>query len=90
MTRPLAIEGANLVLRCPPGTPNCHDIYVKQEVIEGVLYRTMELELEPHEREAVLNGGTLRIRQMGDVWVPVASWIEPAPVAPWNVIPDAG
>lgn len=75
MTRPLAIDGHNLVLQCPPGCPNCHDIYVREEVIDGTLYRFMEVDLTPADREAVANGGTLMIGQMGGAWVPVSATI---------------
>lgn len=78
MTRPLVIPGANLVLRAAPGTEDrVFDIYVREEVIDNIVYRTMELELTPEEQQDVAKGGTLRIRQMGTAWVPVAAWIEP-------------
>jgi hypothetical protein len=72
VTRPLVIEGANKVLRCPPDCPNCHDIYVRQEEIEGVTYQLLEVELTSEEREAIALGATLTLSQMGPHWVPLA------------------
>lgn len=71
MTRPLVIEGANLILRAPEDMDNCIDIYVRRELYDGVPYSYMEVELTLAEREAILNGGTLMIGQVGDGWVPI-------------------
>ncbi|USM11520.1 hypothetical protein vBCbaSRXM_75 [Citromicrobium phage vB_CbaS-RXM] len=73
--RLLHIKDANLTLRCPPGCENCHDIIVRDEIIDGVRYRSMELEFTPEERQAVAEGATLIVRQMGNAWVPVANFL---------------
>lgn len=72
MTRPLMIAGANKVFKAPPGMDNCYDIYVRQEIIDGITYHFLEVELEPAEREAILAGGTLILGQMGTGWQPLS------------------
>jgi hypothetical protein len=72
VTRPLVIEGANKALLCPPDCPNCHDIYVRQEEIEGTTYQFLELELTADERSAITFGATLTVSQMGPNWVPLS------------------
>lgn len=70
--RPLVIAGANLVLNPPEGMDNCIPIYVRREIIDGMIYTTMELELTEEERRNLLQGGTLQLSQAGAGWVPVA------------------
>ncbi len=66
------IDGANLILRAPPGMDNCQDIVVREEVIEGMKYRFLELALNDDEREAIARGGTMMLGQVGEAWVPVS------------------
>lgn len=71
----LAIKDANIVMRCPPDCPNCIDIVVKREEIDGITYQSLELEFTPEERRAVAEGATMIVRQMGPAWVPVANFL---------------
>lgn len=59
------IDGANKVFKAPPGMPECYDIYVRSEVIDGVPYNFFEVELDAEERKNLLAGGTLILSQMG-------------------------
>lgn len=81
----LVIAGANTVMRCPPGCPNCTDVMLRTEEIDGITYRSLELELDADERKAVAEGGTLIIRQMGESWVPVAAYFQNAAGEPVSV-----
>jgi hypothetical protein len=84
--RPLVIAGANLVLNPPEGMENCIPIYVRRDVIDGIPYTAMELELDEEERKNLLNGGTLQISQAGAGWVPIAVNIIPNPALPVEVV----
>lgn len=86
--RPLVIAGANLVLNPPEGMDNCVAVYVRREVIEGVPYTTLEVELDEEERRHLLQGGTLQVSQAGTGWVPIALNVIAPPTNPFVVSHD--
>lgn len=86
MTRPLMIAGANKVFKAPPGMDNCYDIYVRGEVIDGIPYHFLEVELDPEERAALLAGGTLILGQMGTGWQPLSVQVQSPPTFPLTLV----